>query len=243
MVQAISRGFELLRLVSGSSGGLRLYELAERMGLKRTTVFNIAKTLVKEGMLEKDEDSRYRLGSGMAELSRPHELSQHLKAVGKGLLELKRELSEGSYIYSELRGDEIVGIFSIGGNVDDGLLCPENMYLNPYYTVCGMVFMSFMPGDMLLGLKMKYPFEYKGIEVWRSEGNLLRALEETRGRGYAESPATPVNNSKFGIPVFKRSGMLQGVITANFREVIPAGRLADTLKILLATAEKITQGE
>lgn len=70
MVQAISRAAKILRLVAESSDGLRLYELAGLIGLKRTTVFNLADTLVQEGLLSREPDTRYILGPTVGQLYR-----------------------------------------------------------------------------------------------------------------------------------------------------------------------------
>ena len=70
MVQAISRAANILKLVADSPDGLRLFELADLMDLKRTTVFNLADTLVQEGLLSREPDTRYVLGPTVGELYR-----------------------------------------------------------------------------------------------------------------------------------------------------------------------------
>ena len=70
MVQAVVRASKILQLVAESSDGLRLYELADLMGLKRTTVFNLADTLVEEELLTRDRDTRYLIGPAVGKLYR-----------------------------------------------------------------------------------------------------------------------------------------------------------------------------
>ena len=48
MVQSIERAFEIIRQVTTSEEGIRLQELSHLCGLKKTTVFALAETLVSD---------------------------------------------------------------------------------------------------------------------------------------------------------------------------------------------------
>ncbi len=62
-VQVISRAVEILRALHGSPGGLSQAEIAERIGLARTTVHRILNALEDEGLVTAARPrGRYRLG-------------------------------------------------------------------------------------------------------------------------------------------------------------------------------------
>ena len=67
MIQVLSRTTEILKYVAESDKGLRLYELTELMGLKRSTVHNVASSMVHEGLLLKS-GSNYQIGPLIKEL-------------------------------------------------------------------------------------------------------------------------------------------------------------------------------
>ena len=69
-IQALARADAILSIVLASkTGTARLHELSEGLGLNRTTVFNLAESLVVLGFLAKDE-AGYRLGLRNIELGR-----------------------------------------------------------------------------------------------------------------------------------------------------------------------------
>jgi len=69
-IQSLARANAILTEVAGaSSGTMRLNELSQRLALNRTTVFNLAESLVMLGFLAKDE-AGYRLGLRNIELGR-----------------------------------------------------------------------------------------------------------------------------------------------------------------------------
>ena len=213
MVQALSRAFEIVRLVADSERGLRLYEIADKVGLKRTTVYNLASTLIEEGVLVKLNDSRYQLGGMIDELARKQgqkSMSRHRERV---LLELHNVYPESSIVYSEVAGSDIVGKLYIHTGVGAEIQIPENMQLSPYKTVCGLFYFGCLADDVLQGIKRKYPFEYWGLDTWKNEDELERAVKKSVEDGYSESPDTPGDILKFGVPVFEKGGSLSGVIT------------------------------
>ncbi len=245
MVQAISRALAIVRLVADSEDGLRLYELAERMELKRSTVYNLADTLVKEGVLTKRPDTRYQLGSMIRELSLKQCAKQkrrHLEAV---LLELHGQYPAATIVYSQMSGSDIVGKIHIPPGAGENVQYPDNMQLNPYTTVCGLLYWAHLADDTLQGLRHKYPFEYWGADSWGLESSWSEAVVVARCAGYAESPATPESILKFGIPVFEQGGSLDGVITFSFSENKQQwnAQRAGILAGLAAAAERIRNGE
>lgn len=93
-VQVLARAGELLRLLKHSPGGVTQVELANRLGLARTTVHRILHALVAEGLVQQSGRSgRYRLGPEilqMAEAARGVLVTE----VHPYLLRLSQELNE-----------------------------------------------------------------------------------------------------------------------------------------------------
>ena len=244
MVQALSRAFEIVRLVADSERGLRLYEIADKIGLKRTTVYNLASTLVEEGVLIKLNDSRYQLGAMIDELARKQtqkSMSRHRERI---LLELHDAYPESSIVYSEVAGSDIVGKLYIHTGADAEIQIPENMQLSPYKTVCGLFYFGFLADDVLQGIKRKYPFEYWGLDTWKDEDELGKAVKKSVEDGYSESPETPEDILKFGVPVFEKGGSLSGVITfsLNKQKAKWEKRKTKIIDDIKTSAEKICKG-
>lgn len=213
MVQAISRAAGILRLVAESPSGLRLYELADLMDLKRTTVFNLADTLVEEGFLTREPDTRYVIGPAVGELYRNGGENRNKLHIESELSRFFLNFSEATIVLTELRNSDIRACLYMPRDCGGKAQYPADMTLNPYFTVCGLIFFAYAPDEDLGGLRVRHPFEYRGLEGWSSFANFQRAVNLTRKNGFAESPMTPEGEIKFGIPVFDADGMLRQAIT------------------------------
>lgn len=93
-VQVVARSADILRALKRSPGGLTQAEIADRLGLARTTVHRILNALAAEGMVQPSgRGYRYRIGPEilqMAEAAR----SGLVTEIHPFLLELSRELHE-----------------------------------------------------------------------------------------------------------------------------------------------------
>jgi len=158
-IQSIERAIEILRHVSESPEGLKLKDLAERCKLNKTTVFNLAETLVMERMLHKTEDSIYHTGSLIEEMAQKSRGDNKQKKTAELFAELHELHPESSMYYTELGEAEIWGRMSIRSGREAKTEILQDTTLNPYLTVCGLLYFAYMPEERLCGLKMKNPFD------------------------------------------------------------------------------------
>jgi DNA-binding IclR family transcriptional regulator len=108
-VQVIARAAEILRLLQASPGGLAQAEIAERIGLARTTVRRILGALEAEALVTSSGPrTRYRLG---AEIPRLAEAARHALVIDLRpyLEELSRSVNE-TVDLSVLEGDHVLFI-------------------------------------------------------------------------------------------------------------------------------------
>jgi DNA-binding IclR family transcriptional regulator len=240
MVQAVVRASKILKLVAESSDGLRLYELADLMGLKRTTVFNLADTLVEEELLTRDQDTRYLIGPAVGKLYRSGGEKRLYQNLEIELTNFYRKFPEATLVLTELGNNDIRALLYMPRDCDGKPQYPADMTLNPYFTVCGLIFFAFAPDDDLGGLRVRHPFEFRGLEGWGSFERFQEAVRLTRDNGYAESPMTPEGEIKFGIPVFSASGLLRWAITFSVYDLeLWLPRRDELLNDLLELAGKI----
>ncbi len=244
MIQALTRAFEIMRLTAASANGIRLYELADRMNLKRTTVFNLAATLVSEGMLEKRGGARYVLGPGVREMYLCQERNTGKEALVEQLLELQRKYPAASVCYTERSGGDFLGKIYVPDGIDSKVQYPENMEIDPFWSVAGLLFFALLPDETLRKVLHKHPFEFKGIEVWKSYDNFIAVARKAEADGFSESPASPPEILKFGVPVMTGRNSLRGVITLTFgKNKSKWNRIREfVLDDIFATAEKIKTG-
>ena len=94
LVQSILRGTEIVEAVSRSEEGMTLNQIAEQVGLKTTTVYNLLRSFCASDWLERDAEGKYfvgpglltvvRAGNGSAVLSRAMVILRELHESMKG---------------------------------------------------------------------------------------------------------------------------------------------------------------
>src|SRR6478752_10690372 len=68
--QTLDRGLSVLELLSDSSDGLTVTEIAARLGVSRTVVYRLVVTLEQHALLRRGTDGRCRLGMAVLALAR-----------------------------------------------------------------------------------------------------------------------------------------------------------------------------
>ncbi|MBN8217494.1 MAG: helix-turn-helix domain-containing protein [Spirochaetes bacterium] len=232
MIQSLQRALRLARLVSESPDGLRLVDLSQLTGLNKTTIFHLVETLVAEGLLSKGGDARYAIGPLCREWAGAGKRSAVLRRAAALLAEVHRAYPRSNIVYAELGDADLFARFSLSSDRPGGVVYTDDMTLNPYLTVSGVLFAAFMPSERMHGLRLRHPFEYKGREAWGSENAFQACVIDAARRGWAETPRLiGAGQFKVGIPVRDPNGALLATMTftAEKKELPPAAELRGAL--------------
>ncbi len=124
LLQTLDRGLVALRAVADSEEGLRIPEIAARLGTHRAIVYRIVNTLAGQGMVRRLPDGRIILGSGALLLGMRAEGA--LRALARPTVESLAQRVEATAFLSVAVGEEGVAILTAE---------PRNAFLNINYRV------------------------------------------------------------------------------------------------------------
>ncbi len=79
-IQSVERAVAVLRLLAGAGQGLGIVDIANALGLAKTTAHGIVRTLVGVGLVVQDEDGDYRAAPDLSDLGRPRIDANDLRA-------------------------------------------------------------------------------------------------------------------------------------------------------------------
>lgn len=233
MIQVLSRTAEILKYVAESDKGLRLYELTKLMGLGRSTVHNVASSMVHEGLLTK-VDSNYQIGPFIKELYIMQQKNAFSKTIKSEMLRLANLVKKSSLTFAKFGANEIGEQFRITPDQPQKIYNAEGQLLNPYFTVSGILHFAFLPDSKLNLLKMRHSFISRGQELWGKEQVFSDEIEKSRRRGYALMPLDPPETFRLGIPI-RQNGNFVGTLTwskQNPSEKEKELMMAEALKII-----------
>ncbi|MCO8170863.1 SMP-30/gluconolactonase/LRE family protein [Pseudomonas sp. 21LCFQ02] len=108
---ALEKAMDVLEAVGSSPSGLSQSELAQNLGLPRTTLYRIIATLIERGMIRRDPVRKvYRLGFRYMELVRNAYLMPDLVAAASFELRALRDLTGETSYLAVLDGNQVMSL-------------------------------------------------------------------------------------------------------------------------------------
>lgn len=239
MIQVLDRAFLILEELREREP-IALRDLAEKIPLKKVTLFNILKSLVDLGYLAKDAAGRYVLGEKTYSLSRAKNARESLREIGARICaETAEKIEEAVVLANTENLERQVIAESDGGQlltVSSKLLANKGFY----DTVTGRILLAWSGADF-----QKSVLEKNGLPgaEWveaASKEKFFRALQGVKHETlYSFEKKDLV---VYGSPVFSKSGKLVASIGAyvpKFRHTAQRGKkIAESLK---SAAERIQE--
>lgn len=109
--QTLSRGLQIIEILSASRSALTAAELASRLGVNRAVAYRLLRTLSKHGLLDETErDGRYRLGTKLLTLAR--NVHSDVREAAAPILEEVSAVIGATVFISVADGDEFVALAS-----------------------------------------------------------------------------------------------------------------------------------
>ncbi|MDQ0370858.1 IclR family transcriptional regulator [Catenuloplanes indicus] len=219
LIQSIERSSAMLRLIGAAPAGLRVKEIADALGLAKSTAHSILRTLAHVGFVAQDpRDDRYRLGDALRTLGTgvdPNELRARALDWADTLAVRSREtvrvaaLRDGAAVVAHhvFRPDDSAQRLEIGRR------------LPLHATALGKVLLAYAAGGTDVVLE---PFTRSTIT---SDARLRAALAETRARGWAAAVGEhDAGTAGIAAPLRTTGGLVVGAIGVSG----PVDRVCDT---------------
>jgi len=106
--RSLTRGFDVLEVLTASPQPLRLVEITKRVGLPIATTFRLLAALADMGYVRRDEEDRYHLQYGLFRLADTVHRTNYLRGIVRPILvRLASEFGE-TLQFGELRGAEVI---------------------------------------------------------------------------------------------------------------------------------------
>jgi IclR family pca regulon transcriptional regulator len=245
--QSLERGLAILAFFTPARRDLRLADIADGLGLSRSTTHRYAATLVALGYLEQSDSRRYRLGLRVADLGLTALNSTGLRDHAHPYLEQLRELSSYTVNLAVLDGASILYIdrvcsFRRGQSKIDLDLHPGSR-LPAYCTAMGKLLLANLPEREQSELIADMKLTKRGPNTITNKRALRDALDGIRAAGFAVNDeelareqyaiAAPVRNEA-------RAVVAAVNLVANASMISLSGLVDALAPQLISTAERIS---
>jgi DNA-binding IclR family transcriptional regulator len=176
-VQSIERAAAILHVVAGSGGTLGVTDIAEAVGLAKTTTHSLLRTLLLVGFVRQDPATgRYALGSALLRLGSSLDANE-LRARASNWADALAARSGHAVRLATLSGDEVVVVHHVFRPDDSAQLLEVGTALPP----------SSALGKVLLA----HSHPHTGSRSGPRPPAALAELAEVRARGWASDRCEP----------------------------------------------------
>ena len=215
LVGAVVKAMALVKIVSSAQNGMKLNELAEAAGLKTVTCFNLVRTLIAGGFLEKINGRLYT-GSEISRIAGNRFQTGFFREAETVLLKLNYTWPRATMIFAVPGRSGMEQTHRISFEHPGVIQRLNNELMPPYASAAGLLGLAFVEDeDVRIRIEEKYPFPEFGINLWKSRKALDAFLKKCREDQIAVVPFDTDVFRRVSVPVFDRSGNFIAVIGAS----------------------------
>jgi DNA-binding IclR family transcriptional regulator len=241
-LSSVGTAIALLKCFSAEEHELGVSEIARKLGVAKSTVHRLARTLIADGMLEQNaENEKYRLGITLFGLGALVRRRMNLSSEARQDLFALRNATGETVQLAILDGAEIMFVYNLEStqairvNSDIGVRKPA------FCTASGRAILAFQ-ADEIVATALGASLVRRTPKTEVEPGRLRKLLGEVRARGFAiEDEESEAGMRAIAAPVRGAGGVVVGsVAVAGPVQRLSKDTLARIAPEVIRTAEAIS---
>jgi IclR family acetate operon transcriptional repressor len=216
-VEALHRGLQIIEILHsfGGGSGISLMEISRQMGLNRSTVHNLLKTLVMCGYAENVGEGRYRLSGKLRRMAHEQVLNRISRGQARGVLAalagLSNQVGEALVLTALVNGRRRVLARALGNQtvrVSTELMESDTLCI--WRNVTGRVLAAYASADDLVQVFAQNSLPLRNWGGMDNEQAVAAALTAIRAAGHSSEVIGEV--FALAVPVLDRRGQLLAAV-------------------------------
>lgn len=215
-VQSIERALDIIESLSSEEKGLGVTEIADRVGLHKSTVHRLLATLNDRGYVEKNEEGSYQIGLKLIEVVSFFINSLELQTEARPhVAQISTELGLTSHL-GVLDGDQVVYIERMDVYSGVKLYSQIGLRVHAYCSSLGKCLLSNFSKEELYKIMRDCSFTKFTENTISSLDELYEELKDVRKKGYGmDNQEFDMNNRCIGAPIYDYKGEIIAAISAS----------------------------
>lgn len=238
----IVNAIAVLRSFTADEPLLGVTEIANRVGLHKSTVSRILATFEQENLVERDEDTRrFRLGLGLIAVAGPLLAELEERRVAFPVLRELTELTGETSALMMWEGNESICVEQIASRHQIKHTTPLGARYSDALSSSVQVFLAMEPEERVRSLLLGGAIKYPGLDETSLEAYLARLKDDAR-RGWAVNYGeSSLDEVGVAAPVYDHRGdVVAAVLIPAPRFRVSSERLQSLGESCAAAANKVT---
>lgn len=205
MISSVSRACKILGCFSTEEPVLGITEIADKIGLNKSTTHHLITTLCKEGVLIRDISRKYRLGWKVLEWSNGVMFQQDFYEKAMPLVKGLVDSFKGTAHIAMFDNGEVINVLRISSDDSDSLPTYLGSRMPAYCTSAGKVLLAY--NESYLETTIEKGLQKQGPNTITDITTLKKELEIVREQGYSISDSENTTNTfAVAAPILSYSG-------------------------------------
>jgi IclR family KDG regulon transcriptional repressor len=213
-IQSVHRAIQMLCLFSVDKPYLGITEISRALGLHKATVQNLVRTMVEDGFLRQDPDTRkYQLGLRLYELGFILEETLEINQKASDLAHQLAAKTHHLVRIAILDADEALITLHAYPRTRPFIFRHFGPHVPLYCTALGKALLAFLGKDEIDAYVERVTFIPYTSNTITQKDRLLKELEETKQRGFSINREEHLMAStSIGAPIFGKEGRITASI-------------------------------
>lgn len=215
-VQSIERALDIIEVLAEENEGLGVTEIANRIGLHKSTAHRIITTLANRGYLKKNENGTYQIGLALIGAASLYINSLELQTEARPFVaRITAELGLTCHL-GVLDGDEVVYIEKMDIFSNVRLYSQIGVHVPAYSCSLGKCLLSNYSSEDIRKIMANCKFEKFTDKTITSMDELIADIDKVRKRGWGiDDEESEVGHRCLGVPIYDYRGDIIAAISAS----------------------------
>jgi len=224
---SVRKAFEILKLVSSTSEGMGISEIARDLHMAKSTVHGMTSALEELGAIIRDPSTkRYTLGLTLFELGKKAYSQIDLKDLARPVMEDLMERTETSVFLGVLNGDHVTILDVVESKNDLKITSPIGTTIPLFAGAVGKVFLARMDDQQAVGLiRSKGLSRYTENTITEPEP-YLKEINAVREQGYATDDEEYIMGVRaVAAPISGRGHLMSAIWAVGFKASLDVDKM------------------
>jgi len=243
VIKSVQKAFRILKLFNSYDVRLSLNEISKKLGIPKSTTYNLLDTLRHEDFIEKVDGDMYSLGTGILSLSQNARVNIEIRDPAAPVLRKLADKARESVYLTIKNGDFALYIYAIESSKRLLARSAVGDRVPLHCTAVGKAILAFLPDEEIQAIISRVGLPTYTENTIGDPDLLMKEITKIRKSGYSiDNSEHELNIYCIGAPILDRKGLVIGSCSVSSADYLIIAEKREHLSALVInSAQEISR--